>query len=184
MDFDAAVLYVMRYEVGPWFKLDADTIAGLCSTKEQKRKTGYVNDPQDPGGETKFGVAKNANPKLNIKLLTWAEAKDLYKKKYWNPLSLDSIDPNLAVLLFDCAVNHGCSQATKFIQGAVGAKEDGQMGPVTLKLIGSASAKDLIARVLDRRRRFYKFLVMNKPLQVKFLKGWLARCDDLEKLLA
>lgn len=184
MKFEDAVLFVMRYEVGPWFTLDQETKAGLCSTPAQKRKTGYVNDPTDTGGETKFGIAKNANPTVDIKSLTWDQAKAIYKRKYWDPLCLDNVPSKVAVLIFDCSVNHGPGQAAKFLQGAVGATEDGQVGPKTLQMVGSVSEKEIVTRVLDRRRRFFKFLVMNKPLQVRFLNGWLARCDDLQKYLA
>ena len=36
---------------------------------------GYVNDPDDPGGETKYGISKKAYPKIDIKNLTKEEAK-------------------------------------------------------------------------------------------------------------
>lgn len=183
MKFEDAVVFLMRYEVGPWFVLDADTIAGKCSTKAEKRKTGYVNDPLDAGGETKFGIAKASNPTVDIKALTWDQAKAIYKKKYWDPLSLDLVQPKVAVLIFDCSANHGPKQAAKFLQGAVGATEDGQVGPKTVQMVVSASEPDIVARVLDRRRRFFKFLVLNKPTQVRFLAGWLSRCDDIEKYL-
>ena len=183
MKFEDAVVFTMRYEVGPWFTLDADTRAGLCSTSAQMRKTGYVNNPADPGGETKFGIAKNANPNVDIKSLTWDSAKALYKRKYWDPLCLDQVQPKVAILIFDCSVNHGPVQAAKFLQGIVGATEDGQVGPKTLQMVGAMAESDIVTRVLDRRRRFFKYLVLNKPLQIVFLKGWLARCDDLEMYL-
>ena len=76
----------MHWEVGPFFDPnDPETIAGLCGTASQKRKVGYVNDPRDSGGETKFGVAKNANPNVNIAKLTLDEAKKIYKSRYWIP---------------------------------------------------------------------------------------------------
>ena len=44
---------------------------------------GYVNDPSDPGGETKFGVSKKSYPNLDIKNLTITQAKEIYYKDYW-----------------------------------------------------------------------------------------------------
>lgn len=183
MKFEDAVVFVMRYEVGPWFLLDADTKAGLCSNHAQMRKTGYVNDPADAGGETKFGIAKNSNPTVNIKTLTWEQAKAIYKSKYWDPLQLDKLPPKVATLIFDCSVNHGPKQAAKFLQGAVGATEDGQVGPKTIAAVCATSEDVIVSKVLNRRRMFFKYLVLNKPLNIRFLKGWLARCDDLEKFL-
>jgi len=45
---------------------------------------GYVNDPHDSGGETNFGISKRAYPNVNIKELTTAGAKSIYKKDYWD----------------------------------------------------------------------------------------------------
>jgi lysozyme family protein len=44
---------------------------------------GYVNDPQDPGGETNFGVAKRSHPDVDIKNLTKDGAKEIYYQDYW-----------------------------------------------------------------------------------------------------
>lgn len=183
MSFEKALLNTMLDEVGPWFTLDTETKAGLCSTKQQKRKTGWVDDDADTGKETKFGISLAANPTVNIKTLTWDQASAIYKQKYWDPLKLDSVPEKIGILIFDCAVNHGVAQAAKFLQGAVGATEDGQVGPKTLQMVGSVPEQEIISRVLDRRRMFFKYIVLNKPFQVRFLKGWLSRCDRLEKLL-
>ena len=68
---------------------------------------GYVNDPNDPGGETKFGLSKRANPDLDIKNLTLGMAQDRYRTRYWNPYNLDSLEYGKALLVFDTAVNGG-----------------------------------------------------------------------------
>ena len=52
---------------------------------------GYVNDPDDPGGETKFGIAKKFNPDVDIKNLTKEGAKEIYRQKYWNPSKADKV---------------------------------------------------------------------------------------------
>jgi len=68
---------------------------------------GYVNDPKDPGGETKFGLSKRANPDLDIKNLTLGIAQDRYRTRYWNAHNLDSLEYGKALLVFDVAVNGG-----------------------------------------------------------------------------
>ena len=45
---------------------------------------GYVNDPDDPGGETNFGIAKRSHPDVDIANLTKAGAKEIYKAEYWD----------------------------------------------------------------------------------------------------
>lgn len=71
---------------------------------------GYVNDPEDPGGETKYGLSKRANPDLDIKNLTLDQAKDRYLTRYWNPYGLDRLEWGKALLVFDTAVNGGNHQ--------------------------------------------------------------------------
>lgn len=68
---------------------------------------GYVNDPKDPGGETNYGLSKRANPDLDIKNLTFIQAKQRYLTRYWNPYSLDELEFGKALLYFDAAVNGG-----------------------------------------------------------------------------
>lgn len=55
------------------------------------REGGYVNDPKDPGGETKYGVSKKAYPNLDIARLTVDEAIEIYKNDYWIPARVDSL---------------------------------------------------------------------------------------------
>jgi len=68
---------------------------------------GYVNDPRDPGGETKYGISKRAYPDEDIQNLSLERAKELYRRDYWDALGLDGSPWNIAYPLFDCAVNQG-----------------------------------------------------------------------------
>jgi lysozyme family protein len=73
---------------------------------------GYVNNPADPGGETKYGISKRAYPQLNIASLAVEDAKIIYKRDYWNVLGLDGIEKyGPALVLMDCAVNQGVKRA-------------------------------------------------------------------------
>lgn len=68
---------------------------------------GYVCDPKDPGGATKFGISKRQYPDLDIANLTVDQAKVIYKRDYWDSHSLDSLEYGKALLVFDTAVNGG-----------------------------------------------------------------------------
>jgi lysozyme family protein len=74
---------------------------------------GYVNDPNDAGGETNFGISKRAYPALDIKALTEADAKGIYFRDYWIPLQCDRMEPALAIAVFDTAVNMGVGRAQR-----------------------------------------------------------------------
>jgi lysozyme family protein len=70
-------------------------------------EAGYVNDPQDPGGETKYGISKRRYPAEDIPNLTLDRAKFLYQSDYWNPHKCDAMPWEQALLVFDAAVNGG-----------------------------------------------------------------------------
>ena len=73
---------------------------------------GYVSDPHDPGGETKYGISKRSYPNLDIKNLTLEQAKDIYFRDYWVAAGCGTMaDDAMAILVFDCAVNQGVGRA-------------------------------------------------------------------------
>ena len=179
--FERAVAHAMIYEVGGWFNAnDKETRAGLIETPPQRKKVGYVNDPDDSGGETKFGVAKNANDDLNITGLTWDQAKARYFEKYWLAGGCHLLSPRVAILHFDGCVNHGIGRASKFLQEIVGATPiDGQVGPGTARKANAMNEFDVCRMLADRREKFYRDIVANKPSQAKFIGGWLRRINEM-----
>lgn len=187
--FEQAVSHAMLYEVGKfWNPVHPAVEQGLINTAPNRKAVGYVNDPADAGGETKFGIAVNANPDLNIKTLSWEAAKRVYFKKYWLASDCDNITliaPRLAAMHFDGAVNHGVGRASKFLQKALGVTEDGDIGPATIAaLTKMCKTKDdeiqLCKKVAGYRKVFYNSIVANKPNQSKFLNGWMTRINEVE----
>ena len=77
---------------------------------------GYVNDPKDLGGETKYGITKRFYPDIDIKNLTIEQAKDIYKKDYWDRNKVESLPQNLWHIYFDMCVNMGKRTAVKVLQ--------------------------------------------------------------------
>lgn len=124
-----------------------------------KWEGGYVNDPDDPGGETKWGISKRAYPNLDIKNLTPEAAASIYAKDYWDRCSCDSLSYPLCVAVFDSAVQHGCGRAISWLKGATD-----------------------VGTYLLARKLFYINLVKQNPRDQKFLGGWLNRVADLQKL--
>lgn len=181
--FEKAVDHAMLYEVGGFWKLTPEVEAGLISTPAQKKAVGYVNDPLDRGGETKFGVAKNANPELDIAGLTWAEAKDVYYKKYWLASKCDQLPGRYAALHFDVAVNSGPGRAAKFLQRALSLTDDGVIGPVTLKAANEIDVFLLCESVCLQREQFYNNIVAKDPSQARFINGWMRRVNELRKFV-
>jgi len=151
-----------------------------------KNEGGYVWHPNDPGGETKYGIAKKFFPNEDIKNLTKGKAKELYRYHFWNTMNLEGInDENLILQIFDFGINAGRGRSIKLIQGIVGAKPiDGICGPITKDKInsfvpikkdsGTYSAIDLFK---EGRKNYYIDLANRKPVMNVFLPGWLNRIE-------
>ena len=132
---------------------------------------GYVNDPRDPGGETKYGISKRAYPTVDIASLTLEQAKAIYKRDYWDRAQCDALPPGVAFQLFDTAVNSGIGQAIRFLQRAVGVADDGVMGAMTMSAVRRLDAESLAARFNGQRLEFMTKL----STWDTFGRGWARR---------
>lgn len=132
---------------------------------------GYVFDPRDAGGETKYGISKRAYPNLDIKNLTLDQAKEIYRRDYWNRLHLDEIPDCVRFDLFDAAVNSGVSAAAKFLQRAAGTNADGVIGKLTI-----AAANGIDPERLDKRLSGYRLQYLADLSSFPtFGRGWVRR---------
>jgi len=132
---------------------------------------GYVNNPADPGGETKYGICKRDFPGEDIKGLTLDRAKQIYRERYWGPAGCDAWPPLLKFEVFDMAVNHGVKTAITLLQRVVGAADDGVIGPQTTMLVQSADQQRALRQLTARRLRYYTSL---KTFPT-FGAGWVNR---------
>ena len=80
---------------------------------------GYVNHPNDPGGETKYGICKKYNPDVDIKNITLDFAKQYYKDHYWKSLFDRVKNQDIAIKLFDISVNLGYSRLEELIKSTL-----------------------------------------------------------------
>jgi lysozyme family protein len=132
---------------------------------------GYVNNPQDPGGETNWGIAKRSYPHVDIKALTRAQAVEIYRRDFWDQVHGEELPPALAFQALDAAVNHGIGNAVRWLQRAAGVADDGHFGPVSLAALKAASENDLLLRFNGVRLRFYTDL----STWPTFGRGWARR---------
>lgn len=133
---------------------------------------GYVFNPHDPGGETKFGISKRSYPHLDIHALTLADAKTIYKRDFWDRAQCDKLHPDLAFELFDGAVNSGIGQAIRWLQRAVGVADDGVVGPLTLASINRENDPSAVQARYNGHR--LDFMTRLSTWDV-FGKGWARR---------
>ena len=98
-------------------------------------------------------------------------AKEIYYEEYWNPIkSIEEIHPNLAIVMFDTAVNMGVGTAVRLLQKAVHVSEDGRLGPQTRAAIETYN-KEVIPALLRNRVVYYT----ERPHWERFKNGWIIR---------
>ncbi|WP_419900665.1 glycoside hydrolase family 108 protein [Roseomonas sp. USHLN139] len=151
----------------------------------------YSDDPRDPGNwtggkegvgkllGTKYGIAANTFPTLDIRNLTLADAAGIYRVRYF-PQSFEALPPGIAWALADAAVNSGMSRAVKWLQQVVGSPADGLFGPATLRAVQSAvqqrGAAQVRAHMLTERALFMAAL----PTFSTYGRGWFRRLFSLK----
>ena len=139
-----------------------------------KSEGGYVNNPNDSGGETKYGISKRSYPHLDIKNLTLEQAAKIYKEVYYDKCKCDEIaSESLSLHVFDWAVTSGVSRVIKVLQKIVGTTEDGVIGARTLTEVNK---EDFSSQYIQARENFYKSIGIGK--NKVFLKGWLRRVSN------
>jgi lysozyme family protein len=153
-----------------------------------KAEGGYSDNPADPGGPTNFGItlatlrAYEGDPNLtadDVKKLTPAVAKEIYRTAYWNRMQCGALPAGLDLEVFDFGVNSGPAESVKTLQRLVGVTQDGSVGPITLAAVGQFHVGDLIGRFAQARLAFYQSL--NMP---EFEQGWATRVAQIQTAAA
>ena len=114
-----------------------------------------TDDPKDPGGLTKFGVAQRAHPDVDVASLTLSQALEIYHREYWTVLNADSLDLGMAIAAMDSTVNCGMSRTQEW-----------------LRICSTWQS------LCNARSMYYLSLKMPR-----FEKGWLNRMNDLKKYI-
>lgn len=153
---------------------------------------GFVNNPNDRGGPTNFGITQKVYEAFKgrkvsveeIRNMPKADAVAIYKKNYWDQVGGDKIKfYSVAFAIFDQSVNRGVSAAVKQAQRILGVQADGKAGTGTLAMINAASELDFLNKYLAASENAYRSIAQN-PGQDGFLKGWLNRLSSLSKYTA
>jgi lysozyme family protein len=143
-----------------------------------KHEGGYVNDPRDAGGETKYGISARAYPDLDIDKLSVSDAKVIYKEDYWDKIRGDDLPYPLALITFDAAVNSGRMRASKWLQHAVNAEPiDGIIGSKTVEaalLAYEENPVGTVGRPIHLRQQFIRS-IRSYPI---YRQGWERRIKE------
>ncbi|WP_190325566.1 holin-associated N-acetylmuramidase [Salipiger aestuarii] len=169
------------------------------------REGGYVNDPDDPGGATKYGVTIHTMRRLGVDLdrdgdvdardvqaLSRAQAVDIFLTHYFSDPRIADLPEALHASVFDMYVNAG-SNAVKILQRLLlkmgeTVAVDGAIGPMTIAAThrAHAQAPTVIADAYGIERRNYYFaLADRRPASRKYARtraggkgGWIKRAEE------
>lgn len=155
---------------------------------------GYVNDKDDAGKATKYGVTlaqwqavgydKDGDgiiDAVDIKLLTPDDAYKVMYEGFWKRWQADKIEHQvIAEFLVDFTYNAG-AWGVKIPQRVLRLEEDGKVGKLTLEALNKAiievGPKALLEKFKAARIKYYNDIVRIKPKWKKFLKGWINRTN-------
>lgn len=163
------------------------------------KEGGFTDDPADSGGKTIWGitefVARSFGYKGDMRNMTRDQAKEIYKSQYWLQPKFDKvfiISPKIAGELFDTGVNTGVGTASKMLQRALNALNngataypdmvvDGSIGAITLKALEvylahrGAIGETVLLRLLNSLQAVrYVEIAENRPKDERFVFGWIS----------
>lgn len=170
-----------------------------------QREGGYVNDPDDPGGPTKYGVTIHTMRRLGLDLngdgridatdvqqLDRAQAVTIFVEHYYHRPRIDRLPQVIQASVFDMYVNAGAN-AVRILQRLlvdmrIPVAVDGVIGPQTIAAATRAAgaAPDHLADAYGiARRNYYYDLADRRPASRKYARrrdggkgGWITRAEE------
>lgn len=182
-------------ELSPHLTCPADDIFNKALSHTLELEGGWSNHKSDPGGPTNKGITlttfldaqkngviskKNKDQIDALKNISTDDLRIIYRTLYWQKAKCYLFPESIAILMFDAAVNHGPLRAIKFLQQAINAEADGEIGPQTLIRYQQKSTQEILDLLIEVRRQFY---LNNKNFSI-FGKGWLNRLNKISKAAA
>ncbi|HFE31995.1 MAG TPA: N-acetylmuramidase [Gammaproteobacteria bacterium] len=155
----------------------ADFNKAIGKTLAHEGGAKFTDDPTDRGGATKFGISQRAYPNVDIRNLTEQQAREIYKRDYWDRIRGDEITSQaIAENIFDTAVNMGVRTASRLAQVALDIEPaDGIIGSQSLKVINAADEPLFIANYTIAKIARYASICNRNKKQKKYLLGWINR---------
>lgn len=165
--------------------------------KTGRAEGGYVDDPEDSGGETNRGITVKVARRYgywgNMRDLTPENAERIAKQTYWDVMLLDevaSLSAQIAAELFDTGFHAGPTRAVAMLQRSLNALNrqekdyddmlvDGQAGPRTLKALAlfinrrRFAIKIMLRALNGLQLEYYMSLVERRQKDERFLNGWI-----------
>lgn len=154
---------------------------------------GFVDNPNDNGGATNWGITRSElghylgrdATYAEIKALTREQAIPIYEKFYWNILRLGEIKSQMiATAIFDIGVNRGTNASARYAQAVAKISVDGILGTASIQALNLCEEETFILRFIHVVKTGYVNICRSNPTQLEFLDGWLERVLRLLSLEA
>jgi len=166
-----------------------------------EREGGFVNDPKDPGGATKYGISlrflKTIDPAMadldedgdidvdDIFAMTMETARTFYMVRFYTPMGIGRYPAPLGAAMLDTGVNMGKAAAGRILQQALNQSGadlavDGIVGPKTRTALAFFDTMDTLRAVLLVRVFAYAALCRKNRDLHRFFFGWVERVRHLE----
>jgi len=165
---------------------------------------GFVDDAQDPGGATKWGISLRYLERLedldsdgwldgdldhdgdvdpdDVRLLDRDRASAIYRAQWWQRYGYGALRHQpIATKVMDLAVNMGAGRAHQLLQHALHAVHkfevaaDGVLGPITRTAANDTDPWQLLPALRSEAAGYYRLLVARRPDLGIYKKGWLKR---------
>lgn len=164
--------------------------------KVLKHEGFFSDDPDDPGGATKYGVSlrwlrskgdwgdfdgDGDVDRDDIWAMEESEAVDAYHRFWWVAQGYGEFQLSVGAKIFDLAINMGPKPAHRILQRAVRGAEgaalvdDGAIGPATRAAIAKVDPEYLSVAIRSEAAGHYRLLIARKPVFEKYRRGWLNR---------
>ena len=158
-----------------------------------RREGGYVHDPADRGGPTKYGITQRTlrawreRPvtAADVRELTQDETRAIYRRRYVDDPGFAMLTEPLRTQVIDDGVLSGPRQAVRDLQRAIGGvRVDGTLGPKTRAALRHRGARLVHARLIQTRSVRLGRIIQRDPTQARFIAGWLTRTTAFAEALA
>lgn len=138
-----------------------------------------TNDPADSGGRTQFGISERSFPEAWADdKVTLDEARGIFMDKFIKGPGFDRIPDQYEPIvrqLVDWSVTSGPYLPILSLQKALGVKQDGKLGPLTLAALVKADVRTINNSLVKERILMIGRIVHKAPSQARFIDGWLQR---------
>jgi len=135
------------------------------------------NDKTDPGGLTKWGIASASFPQVKNPSFSIEDAVQIYYLHFYVATYCNKLDYSWALPVFNAAVQHGVSQAIKFLQITIGVVADGNFGPKSAAALAKTEQNiEGLVEFFAQEAAFYENILYFNPDEYHtMIHGWRRR---------